>query len=122
MPAAHTKKLSHFLTQAEEARLHLLASKFGIQFDQVDDKTYLLKALDCNGGSEVWLPVEMAHRRLLAEICTRAAKWVPFRVGMSCRDSLLRDQSESQLARVAELYARDRDARRPLTADGCSMP
>ena len=122
MPAAQTQKDSHFLTPAEQARLQMLAPGFDLQFAQVDNETYRINALDGNGGREVILPDTVAHRRLLAEICARAAKWVHFPVGVSCRDSLLRDQSDARLARVAELYARDRDASRSLTAAGCSMP
>ena len=112
MPATHTKNSSDFLTLAEQARLQKLAPKFDIYFDQVDDETYRLIALGENGGREVILPAEIAHRRLLAEICARAAPWVHFQVGVSCRDSLLRDQSEARLARVAQLYARARDSNR----------
>lgn len=122
MPATQTKKPSHFLTQDDQAHLQALAPKFDIHFDQVDGETYRLNALDGSGGCEVILPATVAHLRLLAEICARAAPWVHFQVGVSCGDSLLRDQSAARLARVAELYARDRDASRTLTAGGCSMP
>lgn len=120
MPAAQTKESSHSLTQVEQARLQMLAPGFDIQFAQVDNKTYRINALDGNGGREVILPAAMAHRRLLAEICARAAPWVHFHLGVSCRDSLLRDQSVARLARVVELYARDRDASRPPATGSCA--
>ncbi len=112
MPARNPRKISTPLTPDDAARLEKIAPMFDIQFHQAGDGTYRLNALDGNGGSEVLLASATAHRRLLAEICSRASKWVHFHLGVSCRDSLLRDQSEAQLARVAELYARDRDASR----------
>lgn len=120
MPAAPTEKSSHFLTQTEQARLQMLAPKFNIDFCQVDDETYRLNALDESGGHEVILPARVAHLRLLAEICARAAPWVHFHLGVSCRDSLLRDQSDARLARMAELYARDRDASQARATGDCA--
>lgn len=122
MPTRNSKKTSTPLARDDAARLEKIAPMFDIQFHQVDGETYRLGTLDVNDGHEVILPALVAHRRLLAEICARAAPWVHFRLGVSCRDSLLRDQSEARLARVAELYARDRDASRRLTAAGCSIP
>ena len=119
MPARNPRKISTPLTPDDAARLEKIAPMFDIQFRQVDGETYRLNALDGNGGSEVLLASATAHRRLLAEICARAAPWVHFQLGMSCRDSLLRDQSEARLSRVAELYGRDRDAERlRATGDG----
>ena len=112
MPAVQTQNDSRFLTPSERERLQMLAPKFDVLFDQVDDETYRLIAVGENGGREVILPAAMAYRRLLAEICARAAPWVHFHLGVSCSDSLLRDQSVARLARVVELYARDRDASR----------
>ena len=112
MPTGNPKKTFTPLTPDDAARLEKIAPMFDIQFRQVDGETYRLNALDGNGGSEVLLASATAHRRLLAEICARAAPWVHFHLGVSCRDSLLRDQSVARLARVVELYARDRDASR----------
>jgi len=120
MPAAQTQIDSHSLTPAEQARLQILAPKFDIDFHQIDERTYAIKALAENGSREFILPAMVAHRRLLAEVCARAAPWVHFHLGASCRDTLLRAQSEAQLARVAELYARDRDSSRPQATGDCA--
>ena len=122
MPARNPKKTFTSLTPNDAAHLERIAPMFDIQFHEAGDGTYLLNALDGSGGHEVILPAKVAHLRLLAEICARAAKWVHFQVGVSCYDSLLRDQSEARLSRVAELYGRDRDAERlRATGDGANV-
>ena len=84
---------------------------FDIDFRQLDESTYALRASGDEHGSDVMLPAATAHRRLLAEISERAVRWVHFHLGQSCRNSLL-GQCDARLSRVAVLYAINRDASR----------
>ena len=111
MKALHTQRTSFSLSPADEARLEKFAPLFDIDFQKVDAHTYALQACGGEQGSDVLLPVAIAHRRLLAEISERAVKWVHFHLGQSCRSSLL-GQGDARLSRVAELYALNRDAPR----------
>lgn len=108
-PALSTNR-SQFLCSADNARLRKFAPIFGFEFQQIDDTTYSLRSIDGGRACDVLLPTERAHIRLLNEICSRAAKWVYFRLGISPRDSLL-GQSDARLMRVAELYVADREAK-----------
>ena len=94
------------LTSADEIQLQKLAPLFGIDFRRVDGQTYSLHEIDGEGGraAPTMLPVAVAHRRLLAEISVKTAKWVFFNHDESCRDTLL-GLSDARLTRVAELYA-----------------
>lgn len=117
MPPAFSKNLPFFLSIDDKARLQKLAPLFHIDFSMLDDETYLLHHAHGGPGEEVRLPTAMAHRRLLAEVCAKAAKWVHFHLAESCRDSLL-GRSDANLRRVAELYVRDREASLGLTSPG----
>ena len=55
------------------------------------------------------LSAEIAHARLLVEICSRAVHWIHFHFGKSCKDSLL-ELSNARILRIAELYSLHRDA------------
>ena len=112
VPAAFPKRTAFSLTSADRARLENIAPIFGICFQQTDERTYSLRTLDEAGHFEISLSAEMAHIRLLNEIGSRAAKWVYFRIGVSCRDTLL-GLSDSRLQRVAELYCLDRQLLKP---------
>ena len=114
MPAVIPKKPFFHLTSTDEASLRKFAPLFDIQFRQVDEATYGLLVLELEHGPEAILPAVLAHRRLFAEISSKAAKWVHFHLGASCRDSLL-GQGETGLKRAAELYAKNREAARMLT-------
>lgn len=94
----------------DKARLHEIAHLFGIEFLQIGDDEYLLRNVDGRHFDEVLLPRLVAHKRLLTEICSRCAPWVYFHFGESCQDSLL-NHSDARLWRIAELYARDRQAK-----------
>lgn len=113
MPAVIPKKPFFQLTSADEASLRKFAPCFDIQFRQVDEATYGLRELDREHGPETLLPAALAHRRLFAEISSRAVHWVHFHLGASCRDSLL-GQGETGLKRAAHFYARNREATRTL--------
>ena len=108
-PALSTDQCRFSLTSVDNARLRKFAPIFGFEFRQIDDKTYSLRSIDGGSACDVLLSTESAHVRLLNEIGSRAAKWVYFRVGTSCRDSLL-GLSDARLTRVAELYVADREA------------
>lgn len=114
MQASYTQKTTFPLASADAARLEEIAPLFNIDFRQIDQNTYALKAFGGKQGSEVLLRVAIAHRRLLAEISERAAKWVHFHLGESCRNSLL-GQCDARLSRVAVLYALNRDEPRQKT-------
>lgn len=89
MPAIYPKKASLSLTSDDETRLQEFAPLFNIEFRQIDEKTYVLSTNDGVRSCNVSLPAAKAHRRLFMEICSRAAKWVHFHLGVACRDSLL---------------------------------
>lgn len=108
MPAINPKKPFFHLASADEASLRKFAPLFDIQFRQVDEATYSLRELDREDGPESMLPAALAHRRLFAEISSRAVPWVHFHPGASCRDSLL-GKDETVLQRAAQLYARNRE-------------
>ena len=111
MQALHTQRTSFSLSIADAARLEKFAPLFDIDFRQIDESTFALKASGGEQGCDVLIPAAIAHRRLLAEISERAVRWVHFHLGQSCRSSLL-GQGDARLSRVAELYALNRDALR----------
>ena len=113
MPATFTNKPIFHLTSADKASLRNFAPLFDLQFRKVDETTYGLRALDREQGPEIMLPAALAHRRLFAEISSRAIHWVHFHMGASCRDSLL-GQGEIGLKRAAHFYDRNREAARAL--------
>ena len=108
-PNASLKRTPLSLTSADCARLEEVAPNFGVEFQQVDEATYRLRSADAGRACDVMLGAEVAHFRLLAEICSRASKWVYFNFEVSPRDSLLR-QTDARLMRVASLYRADQDA------------
>ena len=108
-PNVSLKKTRLSLTSADCARLEAIALSFGVEFQQIDEATYRLRSDDAGRACEVLLSAQVAHIRLLAEICSRASKWVYFNFEVSPRDSLLR-QSDARLLRVASLYRADQDA------------
>jgi len=108
-PNVSPKKTRLSLTSTDCVRLEAIALSFGVEFQQVDEATYRLRSADDGRVCDVLLSVEVAHIRLLAEICSRASKWVYFNFEVSPRDSLLR-QTDARLMRVASLYRADQDA------------
>jgi hypothetical protein len=115
MHALNPISASISLPPTDEARLQKFAPMFEIDFHQVNEKGYALSTHDGVNASEVSLPAAIAHRRLLVEISSRAAKWVHFHLGMSCRDSLL-GQSDARLERIAALFVLDRAPSGPNTS------
>ena len=108
-PNVSPKKTRLSLTSTDCARLEEIALNFGVEFHQIDEATYRLRSDDAGRACDVLLSAEVAHIRLLAEICSRASKWVYFNFEVSPRDSLLR-QTDARLMRVASLYRADQDA------------
>ena len=108
-PCVSLKKPRLSLTSADCVRLEAIALSFGVEFQQIDETTYRLRSSDAGRACDVLLSAEVAHFRLLAEICSRASKWVYFNFEVSPRDSLLR-QSDARLMRVASFYRADQDA------------
>ena len=108
-PCVSLKKPRLSLTSADCVRLEAIALSFGVEFQQIDEATYRLRSSDAGRACDVLLSAQVDHFRLLAEICSRASKWVYFNFEVSPRDSLLR-QSDARLLRVASLYRADQDA------------
>ena len=108
-PNVPIKKRRLSLTSADCVRLEAIALSFGVEFQQIDEGTYRLRSDDAGRACEVLLSAEVAYIRLLAEICSRASKWVYFNFEVSPRDSLLR-QSDARLLRVASFYRAELDA------------
>ena len=108
-PNVLPKKTRLSLTSTDYARLEAIALSFGVEFQQVDEATYRLRSDDAGRACDVLLSAEVAHFRLLAEICSRASKWVYFNFEVLPRDSLL-DQTDARLLRVASFYRADQDA------------
>jgi hypothetical protein len=108
-PCVSLKKPRLSLTSADCVRLEAIALSFGVEFQQIDEATYRLRSSDAGRACDVLLSAEVAHFRLLAEICSRASKWVYFNFAVSPRDSLLR-QSDARLLRVASFYRAELDA------------
>ena len=108
-PNVPIKKRGLSLTSADCVRLEEFALNFGVEFQQIDEATYRLRSSDAGRACDVLLSAEVAHFRLLAEICSRASKWVYFNFAVSPRDSLLR-QSDARLLRVASFYRAELDA------------
>ncbi len=98
------------LSAEDRVRLEVIASWFAIEFWQQKDGGYVLRSSISGSDLEVVLPQETAHKRLLAEVCSRAADWIYFHCDESCRDSLL-NNSDARLVRVARLFLRKRNSR-----------
>jgi len=107
-PVLFENSLFH-LTDDDKTRLQNLAPLFDIHFRKNGERTCVLKIIAGAGALELELPASLAYRRLLSEICGKTVHWIHFHLGESCRDSLL-GRSDASLARVAELYALDRNA------------
>jgi hypothetical protein len=105
------------LTEDDNVRLRKLAPLFDMQFC-ANGKNFFLSIGNGTERIDVGLPLAVAHLRLLAEICAKAAPWVHFHLAQSCRDSLLH-LSDARIERVAQLYARERDAKQMLAEDTC---
>ena len=109
MPTRHSENKLFTLTSEDKIRLQNLAPLFDIDFRKIDEQTCALRTTAGANALEVELPASIAYRRLLSEICEKTVPWIPFHLKESCRDSLL-GRSDANLARVAVLYARGRDA------------
>ena len=108
-PYVSLKKPRLSLSSVDRVRLEEIALSYGLEFRKIDEATYSLRSADAGRVCDVLLGADVAHVRLLAEICSRATKWVYFNFEVSPRDSLLR-QSDARLLRVASFYRADQDA------------
>jgi hypothetical protein len=93
------------LTDCDKQRLERLAPLFEIQFVRIGASAYELRKTE--DVEPARLDIQIAHTRLLLELCSRCAPWLYFHFGESCKYTLL-GRSDSDLLRVAELYARKR--------------
>ncbi len=116
MPTPIPKNRLFPLTAEDRTRLQNLAPLFDIHFRKLDAQTCVLRTTSAAGvgALELKLPVSLAYRRLLSEICEKTVPWVHFHFDESCRDSLL-GRSDANLARLAELYASGSKAARMNT-------
>ena len=91
------------LTQEDKRRLESVAPWFNLSLQVIGNDSAEI-VLDTTSQSPV-LVVNMdnAHKRLMAEVCSRAGPWVYFHVGMSCRDSL-GELTDLRLRRIGDLY------------------
>jgi hypothetical protein len=101
-----TKLIS--LTVEEKERLERLAPYFDLNFRCSVDAAYELIWIDDPAATAVRLTNGTAHVRLLIELCARTAPWLYFHFGESCQRTLFR-HSDTQLMRIAELYAKKRN-------------
>jgi hypothetical protein len=91
------------LTVHDKQRLQNLAPHFNIGFELRSNVSWSLYPNAHDRTGEIVLDADIAHRRLLTEMCSRAARWLHFALGSSCRDTLL-GLSDSRLQRIAQLY------------------
>lgn len=82
MPTKSPKKQFFTLTADDEVRLKTLAPLFDVDFFQMDEPTCVLRTSSGELILAVELPEALAYRRLLAEICSKAAKWLHFHLEM----------------------------------------
>lgn len=113
MPSENHSTTLLCLSIEDKVRLQKFAPLFDIEFSHLDERTCLIRSFKGATSFAVTLPWEIAHTRLLMEICERAVHWVYFRVGESCRDTFL-GQSDARIERVAMLYGLHRDAKKAL--------
>lgn len=98
------KSTSFMLSEEDKRRLERFAPLFGFEFQRIDESQYFLRSITADSSVEGLLPVAVAHRRLLAEIASKASRWVYFNTFTSTRDSLL-GLPDAKIERIAELYA-----------------
>jgi hypothetical protein len=99
MPSATT------LTEVDRRRLRLLAQRLDIWVAGTPQS-----GLDLFNPATMSAPVHFddyvrGHYRLLAEVCSACVHLVPFHLGESCAQTLLR-YSDAELARIAVLVCR----------------
>lgn len=91
------------LSDADRLRLEIVAPWFNIGYRAIsEDRAEILPDPD-EPAQAVVVSVGIAHKRLMAEVCSRAGPWVYFHFGMSCRDSLM-GLTDARLRRVGDLY------------------
>ena len=103
------------LRDEDTARLEWLAPYFDIAFARTSCGKYELRRLEDHIAGPAALSQDVAHVRLLIELCSRCAPWVYFHFGQSCKTTLL-GQTDAKLLRIAQLYASKHDAGHMLSA------
>lgn len=105
---AHKKSINlsrRELSVAEKLQLERYAPWFNIEFSQDNSGCYLMRVLDDEDTRQAHLALAIAHRRLLAELCSKTVQWVFYHPGEHVADSLL-SQGDSRIRRIADLYGR----------------
>jgi hypothetical protein len=105
MPEFSLRGASLRLSEQDKRRLEAIAPLFEVEVGWPDPTTCQLRLSLRHGVREAQVPARIAHLRLLAEIASRATRWVYFNLETPARDSLL-GLPDAKLARVAELYRR----------------
>lgn len=119
MQKNHCRKNFLILSPEDRARLEIFAPWFDLDFRQISDDTYRIELRGEGDGNSVTLTFADAHRRLLMEVCSRAAPWVYFNFQESARDSLL-NLSDARIERLATLYSLSITAERQPSAADCA--
>jgi len=84
-------------------KLLAYAARFDILLTDVQGAKACLSVLTPQGWSHAWLPLQCVSGRLLAELGSRTAPWVAYKVGVPCLDTLLA-RSPEQLEKLVDRY------------------
>jgi hypothetical protein len=99
----HSPAAGFKLTNADKVRLELVAPWFNLSLSVLSmEKAEILLGIT-DRTQAIVLGMDVAHKRLLTEVCSRAGPWVYFHLGKSCRDSLF-DLPNARLRRIGDLY------------------
>jgi hypothetical protein len=93
----------------DRSRLERFAPLFGINVKRRFGDSYLLRDVDSVPVKDIVVCNEHAHMRLLLEICSKAAPWVYFHFGESCKTAFL-GLTDARIRRISQLYQRSRDS------------
>lgn len=91
------------LSNADRLRLEIVASWFNIEYRAISADRAEISFDPADPTQAVVVSMAIAHKRLMAEVCSRAGPWVYFHFGMSCRDSLM-SLTDARLRRIGDLY------------------
>lgn len=91
------------LTDEEKVRLEDIAPWFNISLRTLSKECAEILLDTRNGTQTIVVNMDIAHRRLMTEVCSRAVPWVHFHFGKSCRASLF-ELSDARLRRIGDLY------------------
>ena len=91
------------LSNADRLRLELIAPWFNIGYRAISEDCAEILPDPTDPTQAIVVSMAIAHKRLMAEVCSRAGPWVYFHFGMSCRDSLM-GLTDARLRRIGDLY------------------